>query len=538
MFDPANIRVVRQGVDSDRLEGFVGLRKASDGKVEFCIPYGFKSFDTNNTKKTTQLFFRLYRIFKQYQSMLEATFRNSTSSNDGLTRLKNGLTFTYKEDISITLYSKLASLEAILANYDDLRIFSIETRIKRTSNVDYSQIDKYLHQAVYLDDDVPYVDEMSLPQPFIQYTATDIVRMYCFVYTEIKRQLDEEQNLPVEVRSHARAFRELHLQSDSQLFSPNHETTIQQLRFTLEEIHRQVKLKDDDYWHFYAALETFLYGSLAPDNEGIYWGITTFSPVWEDMCLVYLYKYDWEGVWYADTSRFSNRQIGRFKVFLDPNYTTPFYFELNGKRRYLRPDLVRLRGRVNVNKWFDELFNIEWLSRNSCRISIKKVTGTDISWFNGLDRRLRVHGMRRKRANATSHTYFPISDLKVHQAIQGIKEEYSSVHSTRRLPYHTVTDFKYVDVDSYTRDTLTEKIKYDIIKQMTYEYAIALNAPDNIPASESQFCVPYYYDTKADDIIERVDKQLLHPEIRDRDIVLLKVDYSRVEDVYLADGTN
>ena len=64
----------------------------------------------------------------------------------------------------------------------------------------------------------------------------------------------------------------------------------------------------NDYWYFYEALESFLYGIPSPNlDDQILWGITNFSPVWEDMCIVYLHKNEWDGVWYADSMRWSNK---------------------------------------------------------------------------------------------------------------------------------------------------------------------------------------------------------------------------------------
>ena len=421
-----------------------------------------------------------------------------------------------------------------MSGYEELRIFSIVMRTRRTEKVDYSQITKYLHQAVFLKNNAAYVDEMVLPKLTLELSLTDLVRMYCYVLWEIKRQLEEDTALAPEIINQAQIFHELNLQPDSALFSLNHEFTIQLLRTTLNNIHQQVSLKDDDYWHFYLALENFLYGVPSPSNEsGILWGITNFFDVWEDMCTFYMYHKDWEDVWYADNARFANTRIGGHKVFLDSNYKSPFYFKLNNKKRFLRPDLVRVIKPFDEHKWFDSNFKVEWFNNHTCRITL--LDRKCLSWFDyGLDKKLkkRSPGMRQKKQGATSHVYNPINKQQVDRSIVETKNEAQAKFT--RPPFHIIVDFKYVNAPSYSEEYLSDKIKFDIIKQLTYEYSIVLNSPGAINKVKSQFCVPYLFESNFSEIYQRVENSQLHDDLRSQGIEILKVNFREVQEVYIS----
>ncbi len=73
-------------------------------------------------------------------------------------------------------------------------------------------------------------------------------------------------------------------------------------------------LKDPDYWHFYDAIEAFLFGELEHSAEGEIWGINNFHMVWEAMCLTYLVKNTEPGFpVYLDERLLSSTIINKFK---------------------------------------------------------------------------------------------------------------------------------------------------------------------------------------------------------------------------------
>jgi hypothetical protein len=525
MFNPSNLKIVIQGKDIRNPSPFVGIQKAQDGELEFCLPFGFDDFPENDSEKLTKFFFSLYRTFQHFQKYIQANFPRKSSNTEGTIQKEKGFTFVDKEGESVTLSSKIANIDSVLIGYDELRIFSIVQRPRRTQQIKYDQIDKYLHQAVYLKGHIPFVDEMILPQPIIEYSITDLVRMYCFVYVEIKRQLDETENIPVEIIDQAQLFRENNLQPDSSLFSSSHDFTIQLLRFELDEIARQVVLKDNDYWHFYKALEDFLYGIPNYNNEGVFWGITSFALVWEDMCINYMYQQDWEGVWFADSSRdFANTQLDKYnKIYLSPEFENPFYLAMNSQVRYLRPDLVRVNN-FDVDEWFDKGFEVTYPSMNSCNIRLKITNKEYRSTFNnGLNYRInkRCPGTRPKNESSNSHTYYAVTKSKIEEIKREVKAHFKELQESKNPPHHLIVDFKYVNHAAFIQPTLPKKIKKDINKQLIYEYAVTLNKPQNLAMAKSQFCIPYFFEsitTKGEVLSEN-----LNEVIKDQEIEILKL---------------
>src|SRR5690606_28273734 len=118
--------------------------------------------------------------------------RYRASHRDGALQGEDGFKVEDKEEGDpAALYSKIPMLEAILEGYDELRIATVLYRQSRTERVDYAQIHRYLHAAVYLDDHTAYVDEMVLPSPVLTFDEAALVQMFCFVYAEVKRMLAE-----------------------------------------------------------------------------------------------------------------------------------------------------------------------------------------------------------------------------------------------------------------------------------------------------------------------------------------------------------
>jgi hypothetical protein len=81
-------------------------------------------------------------------------------------------------------------IERVLEAYDDLAINSIQKKARRSEDIDYSQLYKYLDRAIYLDNHVIYVEAMDLPRPTVRYESSDIVNLYCYILDEIVQQLD------------------------------------------------------------------------------------------------------------------------------------------------------------------------------------------------------------------------------------------------------------------------------------------------------------------------------------------------------------
>lgn len=523
MFNPAELKIVKQQYQPGTESAFVGLRRAQDGTRTFCLPYGFEDFPESDSEAVNKLFFQLFKTFRAFHASQE---RWCNPERDGSLQQEHGFSLVTKDEEPVTLYSKIHMLEAILDGYDELRIFLIVNRHRRTERIDYSQIHRYLHEAVYLDEDVAYIDEMVLPRPVLTFSITDLVQMFCFIYTEIKRALLETLSYEVEAQAHI--FKERHLYPDSLLFADveAHTRTIQLLKEKLYEIDRQTAYKDADYWHFYHAIEIFLYGELEPDADGIYWGITNFSPIWEDMCQVWVHQHRWEGVVYADTYRYSNRRIGSHSVFVYPSFDPPFYFKLGDHERYMRPDLVRRDEASSPVEFLRSLWEVSWPKNNRCKVTLLRRDDVGRSWFKALAKKLHRPGFR-PDYSATRGTFVLITRDAYEKALHDLASRVRPRESSGYL----VSDFKYVSADSYTGAYLTRKIRRDVQKQLTYEYALRLYEPGQ--NTHSQFCIPHYYPAPPDDIGDEIPEEQVHPTLRDQGMEVLLVDFAQVQEVYL-----
>lgn len=178
---------------------------------------------------------------------------------------------------------------------------------------------------------------MNLAQQEIHIDASDIVCMYCYICLELKNQLRE--NVRDEIKVLAERFRQKYIGYEYTLFNEKYyQQVIDSLKDALEIIDKQTPLKDPDYWHFYDAIEAFLFRDLHHSQEGEIWGINNFHSVWEAMCLTFLIKNIIpDFLLYKDTKFISTRVLSNFKSnskFLDFSKI----FIVNGSE--LRPDAV------------------------------------------------------------------------------------------------------------------------------------------------------------------------------------------------------
>ena len=233
----------------------------------------------------------MYRTFKTYlqRKQNNTSSKNITIDRDGIIENENGFSFINENNEQVVFYGKLNSLDKILEGYDELRISSLEQKHIRSPEIDYSKIYRYMHQAIYLDEDVIYLDEMNIAKNILLKESPPILQLFCFIYTEIKKELEELENISDRAAELAEEFKENYLQLNSSLFGEDtFVETVDILKETLEDIDTKTGYKDNDYWHFFEAVEIFLYGERQEDNEGIYWGFSSFYDIWEDMCQVYV----------------------------------------------------------------------------------------------------------------------------------------------------------------------------------------------------------------------------------------------------------
>jgi len=273
--------------DSNNIDPFIGIRRNENGEPEFRLPIGFENFPEGNFNATKQLFFRMYQTFKKFeQDKLKNSQDSKPKGRDNIEVGGNAYQFQDKEGNAVILYSKISVIENMLEVYQDLALDVIERRIGRNEDIDFSKIDCYLHKAIYLPDDIIYLEEMNLARQTLQYESANIIELFCFILSELQQEL--EQTIDKRFNELDNKFKEQYLTHDQSLFNEDtFEITIFYLKEILDDIDKTTAYKDNDYWQLYEAIEAFLYGELDMENtheDGIFWGINNFYQIWEDMC--------------------------------------------------------------------------------------------------------------------------------------------------------------------------------------------------------------------------------------------------------------
>ncbi len=273
---------------------FVGIEKKR-GNLIFHLPKGFTQDDPNIDRFDfkCELFFKLYKLLKVIQNIYQEKgyLQKNTKINDrdGVLKQESGKEVVVNDNQESIFYSKLDALDNILDVYDELKILALVSRLSKSETINYSKIHRYLHKAIFLNNGAIFIDSIDIPRQQISSEASDIVAMYCYIFTEIKQKLGESIN--PEISALSTRFRQKYIGYEYSLFSEIHyPLIIETLKDALETIDNYTALKDIDYWHFYDAIEKFLFGELDDTEDGKIWGFNNFHSIWEGMCLTYLLK--------------------------------------------------------------------------------------------------------------------------------------------------------------------------------------------------------------------------------------------------------
>ncbi len=503
---------------------FVGIRPLKDGSgSEFCLPNGFdkfkEEFDNDNSSekfnRVRDLFFLMYRVLRKFEqdNLGNGRFKtkdtNSNKTQDKTMLSQGGKTLEPEDDEDgndCILYSKITQIETILEAYDELAIYSIQKRIRRTEEIDYSQIHKYLDRAIYLDyseeDHVIHIESMDLPRLTIHYESTDIIKLYCFILYAIIEQLQEDVPEKVltrtqEIRFLAEQFRDEYLTHDQSLFdADSYEETILILKEVFDNIDRNTHYKDPDYWQFYEAIETFLYGSLNSDsNDGEFWGIEGqqgFSYVWEDMCQTYFFKKYFR--------YYQNRKSTVEICFADtdislPSYENPLAQPQNKhKQNSRKPQHIDRVGNYTSKEIKNDEIENKWVYQIYSKVpdlycKQEYIENPSLGWqdlfrieFN-LNQGVFNNGeieIKNKDPNNLKYRT-PKPDLVLQ-------------HDDSKVE---IIDFKNVSLDFFIRnkdksiDETEKKYRIDVIKQLGYEFALQEHGYE---VKENRFFIPCYYD--------------------------------------------
>lgn len=545
MFNFKNLKLDKRE-SPENTSSFVGIRRDENNDLVFRLPKGFNDFPDNNFEETKNLFFKMYRTFKKFENDNKNFQTDQRSAGkDNIEVGGNAYNFKDKEENDVVLYSKISVIENLLEAYRDLSLDVIERKIGRDEEIDYSKIDKYLHKAIYLEDDVIYIDEMELPRHFLQYKSASLIDLFCFILYELELELQQESDERVKELAHR--FKEQHLNHDQSLF--NEETfdvTISDLKDSLDDIDKVTAYKDEDYWRLYEAIETFLYGELDmenPDEDGVFWGISNFYQIWEDMCNTFAFS-EFKPI-YADTDivfngqRVSNCSFGRQRIYKKDDFENPFFIEFREKKKWMRPDFIHYLGRdtysifdsfikINITHEFNDRvsFNVGLLKSGNKKIYNIFCANLQRSLNSSSRSSNKIHGARSIGKN--KFTNYPKNEL-VEQ-----KEFIDKAHQRIFNNSYVLLDWKYMDIVDF--NSVSKKLLTDISKQICYE--LCMQKVSDLPL-ESQFIIPFFYENNLkniDNIGVFLSEDELYFKLNDNSIKIFKANFNKIQNVYLNHG--
>lgn len=522
MFDLKNIKFIKNDDEYGRKNySFVGIQRSRENKeqLEFWLPLGFKDFNHEDFNEVKSFFFKMYKTFRAYLKKKESQLKieDITIDRDGIIEKGNGFSFIKKNKAESLFYGKLNSLEKILDGYNELRISALENKLSRSNKIDYSKLHRYLHQAIYLEDDVVYLEEMNIAKSIIVKSSPPILQLFCFLYTEIKIELQEEYLIPSRAYELAEQFKEVYLYPESKLFEEDsYLETIEVLKEVLERVDTETIYKDEDYWHFFEAVEEFLFGERQENNDDIYWGFNSFYDIWEDMCQTFV----------LNTPKYRNRVAfadvnGKLKNVMKFNLN-PFELLMNDlvTKRRLKPDLVI----VNTSLSDDQLFwtkPIEYGKKGKEAFAVHFRNYGNIEekmpWI--IDRYKEIAHTEAHRKTGKPFRYMFKTDLiKFKQFLSEVR----------------IIDYKYMRISDYqeyspyyVNSDGENKVKDDIQKQLIYEWSVQQNWKAK---TQSEFWIPFFSEDKS--IIEK-KIEITNPYFNESKIELIGVNFNAVQEYYL-----
>jgi hypothetical protein len=548
MFDLKNIDFIKTDSQRGRKSySFVGLkRKDNSERLEFWLPLGFDTFETEINNPTSfnrvkNFFFKMYRTFQTYRERKLNQLREEekTKDRDGVFEFENGFSFVNENYEQVVFYGKLNAIDKILEGYDELRISSLEKKQVRSHEIDYSRIHNYLHYAIYLEDDVIYLDEMNIAKNILIHDSPTIIQLFCFIYTEIKKELEELDSVPDRAFELTDKFKDTYLQPDSSLFAEdNFAETVSILKNVFEEIDSKTTYKDEDFWHFYEAIEAFLMGERLEDDKGVYFGINNFYDIWEDMCQSYMLNPAnsyLEQVMFADLK---GNLVTRGCLGLQPELdVNPFKMEINKgfEPRFLKPDLVlaRLKNEDGAN-----IYQIKSIKQGLL------ISFIDFQEVQNLHRP--ILDIYDKYGNIIPNPFKEGKTMKVftQEDVEAFKrdiENYFKINSlliNLDLSIIRIIDYKYMRQSDYQRynphtidETEENKIKDDIHKQLIYEWTVQQNFAGSI--TQSEFWIPNFAENLDFEISKLDVTNYASIEFKQSQIRVVKINFKILQEHYV-----
>jgi hypothetical protein len=263
------------------------------------------------------------------------------------------------------------------------------------------------------------------------------------------------------------------------------------------------------------------------------------------MCNTYAFK-TFDDILYADTNivvnekRIANRSFGGHQIFCKEGFENPFFIEFQSKTRWMRPDLVYIIENDNAvfgkdieikieETRYPGIVNIEIILWNQKSKDIYEgfLNNLKQAMKNSRKGSMKVHGAR---ALNNKFQHYPLKLLETH------KEYIEKIIKNNNKNLLFILDWKYHDYDSFVSNN--KKVQQDIIKQLSYEFALQQDYPNY--SIESQFVIPFFYPDnykfKGDNIGDFIEEELLIERLRDNGIRIFRANFIKIQQTYLSES--
>ncbi len=387
----------------------VGIGVDEQNKDIFYLPIGYTTLTSADEKK--QAFFELYRLFKAYVAKNNLDpIKDTRSSPNGTVAKKDGYKLTVKDDDSETmLYTKVNFLDTIIDAFDPYAIQNIANRKLYSEEFELKDALNHLDDAVFMPNHAFMVDQAIVDKKQQVIEASELAQMFCFIYCDVKTQLQEEDQIDTQYRYLADRFKELHLFPQASLFEQDSFEQVKTiLKDRLELIDHHTPIKDDEYWKLRDAIFAFLYGESVKGLSDTYWGIKNFWPIWEDLCLEAVAKSDLrDKVRLADTKRedlFGEPcEIGYKHIFFndsDSDYSFKIIF--SNQVKYLYPDLMFQLSLGEPNKYSNNFLDVGYDPKIKINEIYKKLSNFYRFLFKASSNEIKIDNFNPRRINNNS----------------------------------------------------------------------------------------------------------------------------------------
>lgn len=542
MFNFKKLKLVRAG-NAGSISSFVGIRRGLTGELEFTLPKGFNNFPDGDFNATKKLFFRMYKTFKHFESdQVQTELDKKPAGKDNIETDGKAYTFKDSDDNDVIIYSKISLIENMLEAYRDLSMDFIEKSIGKSDKIDYQNLHKYLDRAIYLDENSIFIDEMDAGRYIISYKQNTLLELFCFIVREIEKEFGNF--IEPSVNELADFFVDQNLSPDQSLFEEDSfESTLTTLKDVLHEIDKNTAYKDGRYWHLFEAIESFLYGELNMENihdDGVFWGISNFFQVWEDMCNVFAFKfYKDESILFSDTNiMIDDKRVGNYnldyynKIFKKDDISYPFFIDFRNKKRYMRPDfIVQISSESHFFQNPIAFEKIKESTNNTVSFEVRLLDKSQERYYKSVCNTIskeKNNGARVKiiDKNKTSFsTYSKDFFYKHKNLVENLNRSRGTKEKTQ------IFDWKYMELSDFYDGN--SKIESDVTKQLCYEFCLSkLEIEPAIKEIESVFAIPCFYE-KEKDFFEIENYSAIAKSIVSNKIKVYAMDFSAVQESYI-----